>query len=335
MKVDVGLLGFIGGKASIDFEAVFGEGLVHGNISASSGETALHIVGEDVPSELLPMREVLSNLPMSGVVAFELSFELPNEKLKSGKVGPNWERLAAELDFECPSGCTIGDGKSKLKLKAKNARSQAFAGDGTDFGRINIQSLVARLEAKDGKVDITKFETRSADVELHVEYSMTLQQNLDDSPVAGCVRFKGSDALKKREQKTYDQILLTGAKRHTDGLDHIRLTGTFKNMLKRPEACGPGVSGIDGDGQNSRPNLQVQPDEPIRRQPPPQPVNPPPTPIDAGVMHLDASDQLPHAGSAATGSAGSGSGSGQFDGHGSGSGSGSAFDAAGSAVPPP
>src|SRR5687768_7828675 len=144
MKVDVGLLGAIGGTASLDFEAVFGDGVIKGNVSASNGGTELHIVGEEVPSELLPMREVLSGLPMRGDVEFELDFELPNEKLKSGKTGPNWQKATGEFEFECPNSCTIGDGKSKLKLKAKNARSQAFAGEGTEFGRVNVQSLSAK-----------------------------------------------------------------------------------------------------------------------------------------------------------------------------------------------
>jgi len=43
---------------------------------------------------------------------------------------PDWTKAVGSAEFECPNECTIGDGKAKLKLKAKNQRSQAFAGEG-------------------------------------------------------------------------------------------------------------------------------------------------------------------------------------------------------------
>ncbi|MEO8704993.1 MAG: type II secretion system protein GspN [Kofleriaceae bacterium] len=315
LKVDIGLLGFLKGNASVDFDASFGSGSIHGTLAVSKDGTTMHIVGVDVPSQQLPMREVLSNLPMSGTIEFDLDMDLPNEKLKNGKTGPNWQKAVGELEFQCPSGCTIGDGRSKLKLKAKNARSQAFAGEGTDFGKIQIQSLLAKLEIKDGKVDLTKFETKSNDVELHVEYTMTLQQDINDSVVLGCLRFKGTDALRKREPKTFDQIALTGAARHTDGLDHIHLKGTFKDMRKLPEVCGPGVSAQGADdpspSKSSRPNLTVHPDDPPVKPAATMPTPMPPmpsAPADAGVFipHFDAAN-------------GSGAGSGAAVGSGSGS----------------
>jgi len=289
IQVDLGIFAGIRGIGSVDFNAKFEKGSISGNVIASKDEFSLHVVGDDVPSEDLPMREVLSNLPMSGNVTFALDLDVPIEKLKTGKTGPNWLTASGGAEFSCPASCTIGDGKAKLKLKAKNSRSQAFAAEGTDFGHVNIETLVAKVEVKDGKVDITKFETKSPDVELHVEYTMTLQQDLNESVVLGCLRFKGTDALKKREPKTYDQILLTGAARAPDGLDNIRLKGTFKDMKKLPEICGPGVSAMNADqpgsGAAMRPNLTVQPDEPTKPVATTSPqFNPSPTMFDAGVV---------------------------------------------------
>ncbi|MBS1118809.1 MAG: hypothetical protein H6Q90_1037 [Deltaproteobacteria bacterium] len=325
LEVDLGLLGLIKGTATVDLDAKFGKGSIAGRISVSKGKTSIHMVGDDVPSESLPMREVLSNLPMSGLVTFDIDLDLPNEKLKSNKIGPNWLNSAGTAELACPSGCTIGDGHSKLKLKAKNSRSQAFAGEGTDFGTVKIDTLVAHLEIKEGKADLTKFEVKSPDVELHVDYTMTLAQDLNDSVVLGCVRFKGSDALRKREPKTYDQILLTGAARAPDGLDHIRLKGSVKNMLKLPEVCGPTISDppIDspsGGTPNARPNLTVQPDDPLRHlgsAAAALPVNPtPPPPPDAGAADAAVTIPIPHPeheGSAAGAGSSTGSGAGSQD----------------------
>jgi type II secretion system protein N len=282
VMVDLGILGLFKSTASIDFIASIDDGRIKGNLSVSKGGTSVSISGSDVPSDRLPMREVLSNLPMSGDVNFDFDLDLPNEKLKTGKTGPDWTKAVGSAEFECPNECVIGDGKAKLKLKAKNQRSQAFAGEGTDFGRVKLQSLLAKVELKDGKMDITRFDTKSDDLELHVDFSMTFAQNIDQSTVAGCLRFKGTDALRKREPKTYDQILLTGAARHTDGLDHIKLDGTFKEVKKLAKVCGAGVSGGSSKDNDtpSRPNLTVHPDEPTRpgSATPPPPINPPPPP---------------------------------------------------------
>lgn len=285
LEVDIGFLPFLNSTASINFVAKIGSGKIKGKVAVSKGETVIRVSGSDVPSEQLPMREVLSNLPMSGDVDFDFDLDLPNEKLKTGKVGPDWTKAVGSAEFNCASGCTIGDGKAKLKLKAKNSRSQAFAGDGTKFGKINVQSLEAKIDMKDGKVEISKFDTKSNDVELHVDFAMTLQQALESSTVAGCIRFKGSESLRKREPGTADALSLTGAARHTDGLDHIKLEGTFKEIRKLAKVCGPGINNGDSDkpGGSGRPNLTVQPDEPSKPtvQTPPTPT----PPFDAGLAH--------------------------------------------------
>jgi len=280
LEVDIGFLPFLKGTASVDFVAKISGGKIKGTVAISKAETVIKIAGSEVPSEQLPMREVLSNLPMSGDVDFEFDLDLPNEKLKTGKVGPDWTKAVGGAEFSCASGCTIGDGKAKLKLKAKNSRSQAFAGDGTAFGKIQVQTLDAKVELKEGKVDITRFETKSNDVELHVDFTMTLAQALEQSAIGGCIRFKGSEGLRTREPKTADAISLTGAARHTDGLDHIKLEGNFKDVRKLAKVCGPGIGG-GGDPDTKpggRPTMTVQPDEPSR----PTVTTPTPAPADAG-----------------------------------------------------
>ncbi|MBA2544729.1 MAG: type II secretion system protein GspN [Deltaproteobacteria bacterium] len=324
IEIDIGFLPFLKGTASVDFVATLGAGRISGSFAISKGSTVIQVSASDVPSQQLPMREVLSNLPMSGDVDFDFELDLPNEKLKSGKVGPDWTKAVGSAEFSCEAGCTIGDGKAKLKLKAKNSRSQAFAGDGTAFGKIQVQSLDAKIELKDGKVDITKFDTKSSDVDLNVDFTMTLAQNLDQSAVGGCIRFRGTEALRRREPKTADALSLTGAARHTDGLDHIKLEGTLKEVRKVAKVCGPGTGGgsIDSPtGSPSRPNLTVQPDEPSR----PTVTTPPPGPAPFDAALATPNDATLHAptpsGNPSVPTPGHGSaGSGDHSGSGSGSG---------------
>ena len=97
--------------------------------------------------------------------------------------------------------------------------------------------------------------------------------------VTGCLRFKGSDDLMRREPKTHAALSTTGAELRSDGLFHIRLTDSFKDMKRLNQECGPNASpaGSDHGDRGGRPNLTVMPDEVAKPVAPP-PTPPPPTP---------------------------------------------------------
>ena len=285
LQVDVGLLALIGGKASADIDAKIATGHITGTITLSKGNTSIHLDGENLPSASLPMKEAIG-LPMSGKVNFSFDLELPNTKLKTGKTGPNWTKAVGGARFECPSGCTFGDGKTKLKPKLKNTRNQAFAEGGIEFGKLNVQSLVAVVDIRKGHLKVTKLDTKSEDGQLFVDFDMTLAQNISESDVTGCLRFNGSEALRKRDARTHAAISTTGAPLGPDGLYHITLDGTVKNMKRLGKVCGPDGAAGQTDDKPSRPTITVQPDAPLSPEPAPtaaEPAAPPPPPADAAV----------------------------------------------------
>src|SRR4029078_11502756 len=98
--------------------------------------------------------------------------------------------------------CTIEDSKSRLNPRLKNRGQQAFAEVGIDFGKVNVDTLLADVEIKSGKLTITKFDVKSPDGEPHVDFERTLKQDFQSSLVSGCLRSKGGDALLKREPKS-------------------------------------------------------------------------------------------------------------------------------------
>ena len=107
-------------------------------------------------------------------------------------------------------------GKTKLRpLLKNNPRNQVMVGEGIDFGKVDIDSLIAKAVIKPGSgsspstLDVTQFETKSKDGELHVDYHMTFAEVFDESIVDGCLRFKGTDYLLKREPKTFAAMRLT------------------------------------------------------------------------------------------------------------------------------
>ena len=292
LEVDLGLLPLLHGTIAIKLDAKIGPGHLKGDIALAKDATSIELTGNDLPSASLPMREVVG-LPMSGKLRFTFNLELPNDKSKAGKVGPNWLKAEGKLEFACPSGCTVGDGKTKLKVNVANKSQQAFAENGIDFGKVNIDSLLTDVELKEGKLDITKFEAKSGDGELHVDFGLTLNQDLGQSQVAGCLRYNGSQALLKREPKTHAAISTTGAPLGPDNLFHIKLDGTIKQMRRLGIICGPTAAGMKSPespgGTTARPNLTVTPEPPVKPagsgsitipQPPalPQPPQPPQPP---------------------------------------------------------
>jgi type II secretion system protein N len=293
LEVDVGILSLIGGTISVDFDATLGDKVVgYGHLSGSlkmasfgRGDISAKVDGDSLPSDALPMRALLG-LPMTGKLVFAVNAHLPMEKSKMGKTSINWQKATASLSLQCPKNCTFGDGKSKLKPLLKNTRNQVMVGEGIDFGKVTMDTLVAKATMKGGKLTLDKFDTTSKDGVLKIDYSMTLEKDFGESMVAGCLRFKPSDDLLRREPKTHAAISTTGAELRSDGLFHIRLSDRFKDMKRLNQECGPNTNTNNGEdfARPSRPNLTVQPTEtgsPGETTRPTMPATPTPSPTPA------------------------------------------------------
>ncbi|HEX5063794.1 MAG TPA: type II secretion system protein GspN [Kofleriaceae bacterium] len=306
LEVDVGILALLGGNISVDFDAKIGDrkigfGHLSGNLQIASfgkGSITASVEGDSLPGDALPMRAALG-LPMTGKLDFDINTHLPVEKSKLGKTSINWQKATGSLTLKCPNSCTFGDGKTKLKPLLKNTRNQVMVGEGIDFGKVTMDTLLAKATMKGGKLVLDKFDTTSKDGVLKIEYMMTLEKNFDESMVAGCLRFKGSDDLLRREPKTHAAISTTGAELRSDGLFHIRLTDRFKDMKRLNQECGPGTNTNNGEdfSRSNRPNLTVQPEEAAK---PSVPI-PPPTPTPT-IEPPPATPPITQPGSAAPGS---------------------------------
>jgi type II secretion system protein N len=327
IDVNVHILPLLHMTGAADFDMKIGPGHISGDVSVSKSDFSIDLDGQALPSGSLPMREALG-LPMTGKVEFSVALDLPSEVNKAGKTAIDWTKAEGDFTFACPSGCTFGDGHTKLKPKLKNSRNQAFAADGIDFGKVNIESLVAKVEIKDGKLAVTKFETKSNDGELHVDFAMQLAPVLDDSVVTGCLRFKGSETLAKNEPKTYAALQTTGAPLNpADNLFHIKLTDKLRDMKRLGLVCGDAADQQQPQQPTARPNLAPEPPKPVV----PVTATPPtiPTPPPAVPPPPPAGGNAAGAGSA-PGSAVSAEGSAKAEGSAEGS-----AQPEGSAAPPP
>lgn len=321
LHVDVGLLALIGMNASVDFDMQILSGRIKGSIKlpklGKDGFT-IDVDGTDVPANQLPMRSLIG-LPMAaGKLQFSVDLSVPGTKTKAGRDITDWSHADGDISISCPTGCTFGDGVTKLKPLIKNRSQQAMVGDGIEFGTIDVDSLAIDAKFtpavgdpeshsanyKPGKFDITKFDVRSHDGELHVDYSMTLAPDIDESVVTGCLRFNVNDSIRKKPKgdETFTAITSSGAERRADGLFHIKLSDKMKDMKRLNLECGPnakpqpgshdpGDVGVTG-ATRSRPTMPPPHSEPPTRaqhnEPPPPPPPPGPTAAtDAGITAVN------------------------------------------------
>jgi type II secretion system protein N len=281
LEVNLGLFALLRGTAQVKLDAKIGAGHIKGTVALSKDGTSIDIAGDDVPGASLPMREVVG-LPISGKLRFAFDLDLPNEKNKVGTVAPNWVKAEGAVELVCPSGCAVGDGKTKLKVNLKNRSQQAMVEGGIEFGKLNVDTLLTNVQIKNGKLAITKFDVKSGDGELHIDFDLALAQDFGSSIVTGCLRFKGSDALLKREPRTHAQISTTGAPLGQDNLFHIKLDGPLREMRRLGQVCGSAANTSTDNpnaGSTPRPNLTITPETPMRPViPPPTQAAPPPPP---------------------------------------------------------
>ena len=312
IDIKVGLLAAVGMSLSIDLDLTVGNpagyGHIKGNLTLPKfGKAGAKIAfeGDDLPGASLPLRSLLG-LPMTGKLGFAIDLDLPVTKNKMGRTATDWSKADGTIDLTCATGCTLGDGHTKLKPLLKNHSNQVMVGDGIDFGEAHISSLdvhavftpaVGDPDAhsssyKAGKFEVTKFDLKSPDGELHVDYMMTMATTLDESVVAGCLRFKPNEILLKKEEtkRTYAAISTTGAELRSDGLFHIKLSDRFKDMKRLNAECGKNAPASKiGNGEDftahpnptGRPTIQTMPDIKtgsgvVTAPPPPEPMNPPP-----------------------------------------------------------
>lgn len=312
LKIDAGLLALLRRSASVDFDAAIGDakngvGHIAGNITLpkfGQAGIAIDLEGKSLPGAGLPLRSLVG-LPILGTIDFAFKLDLPTTSSKAGRTSFDWRKASGFVDLACRAHCTVGDGKTKLRPLLQDRTNQAMVGDGIDFGKLELDSLVAHgvfmpatgdpdghsSSSKPGKFELQKFELKSPDGELHVEYAMTMAQDFGDSMVAGCLRYKANDHLLQKEEtkRTYAAISTIGAELRGDGLFHIRLTDRFKDMKRLNQECGPNAKPA-GNGEDyrvhsgigTRPNLTAPTEDAPR--PPVRPnvgnaMPPPPAPL--------------------------------------------------------
>jgi type II secretion system protein N len=270
LSVDLGVLALLRKTIVVDVEAEIGDGVLEGTIEATKERVQFAFSSDSLPGASLPLKEFVG-LPVIGKIAVDIDFDL---RLVRNKV--DWTKALGTLQLECPAGCTVGDGKTKLRPAVARPNQAEFVKDGIEFNKLQLDKFLARLEIKKGTAKLTKFEMPSKDGELRLDFEAKLEPVLNDSQVTGCLRFNGSKDLEKRDYRTFMQLRTLGGPLGPDELFHIRLTGPLRQIKRLGQLCGEGApppkskssnSGSSGSSASSEPSPPPPPPPPAAEQP--------------------------------------------------------------------
>jgi hypothetical protein len=181
--------------------------------------------------------------------------------------GGDWSKANARFKIDCPT-CTIGGDGVKIKPRTMTSAKAAWVGDGIEVPRMFIDRLQAEFVIAGGKFEMKQWDAVSPDGDLVVELSGTMAKSLSASKVdTGCIQFRGTDELAKREAKFHGSLDLIGGVLMPDGMRHLKVAGTLGTMKYLPKACDgatpQGEGGGAGEGgTRTRPSLSNVPDAP-------------------------------------------------------------------------
>jgi len=203
---------------------------------------SISITGQGVPLASQPTADWIG-LPMSGDMDVSIDIKGTSDLTKAN----------GKILITCTT-CRLGDGKTKIKPQPKNQRAAAFAGDGIDFGHVELGNASIAIAIKDGTATITTWNVTSNEATLSVSGTMTFGKTLAESTIDACVRFNATDALRQREPMTHAALQVTGAPMAADGMFNIKLTGTVGQMRRLGMVCDGTAPPPTQDAQ-TRPTL--------------------------------------------------------------------------------
>ncbi|MBA2538230.1 MAG: type II secretion system protein GspN [Deltaproteobacteria bacterium] len=187
--------------------------------------------GKQVSLADIPIISEKIGLPVTGTGDVSIDLTIP----KVGRT-PDYTKATGTISIACTK-CQIGDDTARLKMPTKSKRANAFAGEGVWFGHVTIDSLELTMIAANGRLELTSWKFVSPDIDIQLALTVELRKSLQDSDLDGCVRFKVSDALEKRDPKTHAALWLTGAHLGADRFFNIAVQGAVKNPRRISREC--------------------------------------------------------------------------------------------------
>jgi len=243
IHVRLSLLRLLVGTTHLNFGGDAFGGSVSGYTSDADGARHISIELDGVNVNDLPVLREAVGLPMEGKLSGMVELKLPESKLSKaeGKIDLTIVDLA------------IGDGKAKIR-------------DTIALPKVAAGELTLVAEASDGRLKIEKLSASGKDLELAADGSIRLRDPFDSSLAELSMRFKFSDAFKKRNDTTkalfgepgssmpglFDLDPKNKRAKRPDGFYAFRMTGPLAKLDAQPAPLGAASAPARGRGAGVR-----------------------------------------------------------------------------------
>jgi type II secretion system protein N len=129
------------------------------------------------------------------------------------------------------------------------ASSPAFAG-GVPVGRIRLGRVDVVIDVAGGLAALTRFRVTSEDLLIEAGGRLDLYEHA----LSGCIRYRLTDALMRRDPPSYTALSVLGAALGDGGWYHITIDGTLAAPRLKGAACSPRAA---GHARRARPRTRL------------------------------------------------------------------------------
>ncbi|HWE27007.1 MAG TPA: type II secretion system protein GspN [Polyangia bacterium] len=267
VRVRLGLLSTLVGRASYSFVAHALSGSVEGQVSGNNDETKAQIEIDKLVLNGVPgIQQSFGGLPVDGSVSGKLDVIVPKNLLANANG-------TVEVDIE---DAVIGDGKAKLTVP-----NDPFLAAGVTFPRIKLGKLSGQIVIEKGRARFEGVRVHSADADATLDGYVELHDPIGMSQMHAYLKFRPSEALIKREA-TVELLTnaMAGTAKRSDGFIGIQMTGPLSAMFFLPSKDPPfGVTSTNEPAPASAPAPRpaMAPPPTPAFMPPPNNPSPPPS----------------------------------------------------------
>ncbi len=226
LQVTVGLFSLLSDTKEIDLEVDALGGHISAQVETQGKARKIAVQFEGVSMAKLPGIAKAISLPMTGALHGKGYIDIPEQGLRRSK---------GKLSIQCKS-CTLGDGKTKVKIdfrpKHKRKRPNPMADEGVTLPRVRLGRFAGDIVIENGKATFRQFEALSPDGEAILMGTITLREPFAFSNVDAYFKFKFAPELKKKEQKWQAIESSLGRGKRADGYIGFAIRGRLKDPPK-------------------------------------------------------------------------------------------------------
>ena len=225
VRIGVGLLAALGGGLDISFDVEGMGGTLEGAFSRSKKkDMKIKAKAEDIK---LGQAKILSSklgLPLVGGLSAEVDLNVPEGKMNEA---------SGSIRISC-KGCSVGDGKKKLKIKGN-----AFLASGITLPKLRMGRMSGEVKVDKGVARIQSFSAKSPDLEVKIEGNVQLRKPMGFSVISGYIRFKVSKELKEKNPAFGLLDSAMASAKRPDGFFGMKIFGSLNNPKFIPSRVAP------------------------------------------------------------------------------------------------